>query len=662
MCGVAGILSGCDHGARSLQSTIRSMTGRLSHRGPDAEGIWLEDGIALGHRRLAIIDLTEAGAQPMVSHCGRFVIIFNGEIYNHEVLRRQLELDGVAIEWRGHSDTETLLAGAVHWGLDDALKRASGMFALALWDRRERRLWLARDRMGEKPLYWGWAGSSLVFGSELKALRQHPGFDPQVCRAALAQYLRFAYVPAPRSIHPAIYKLEPGCVLEVDGTPPPTPPDTPLRPGGAYANLSIRRFWSLNEVIATGSRSRLTHESEAIPALEHALSAAVHRQMMADVPLGAFLSGGIDSSLIVSLMQAQSSRPISTFTIGFDDKQFDESGYAAAVARHLRTAHTEIRVTEKEAQEVLPLLPDIYDEPFADSSQIPTYLVCRAARSHVTVALSGDGGDELFGGYNRYFWGARIWARLDWMPFAMRSAIGNLISVLPPSAWDKLGKFGVGRFAIARPGDKAHKLAARLKHIRTLDDLYLSLISEWPARDLMAGLVLEPACLLDDPLPSVLDHESESRMMAQDMRTYLPDDILHKVDRAAMAVSLETRVPFLDPDVVALSARLPLHMKIRGNKGKWALRQILYRHVPAQLIERPKAGFGIPVGEWLRGPLRSWAEHLLSSQLIANEGLIDPAPVQKAWREHLSGRRDWTQRLWIILMFYAWRERSLDYK
>jgi asparagine synthase (glutamine-hydrolysing) len=651
MCGIVGSLSA--HSPADPDLLLR-MTDALHHRGPDASGSWAEDGLGLGHRRLSIIDLSEAGAQPMHAACGRFVLAYNGEVYNHLDLRRDLALDGAAPAWRGHSDTETLLAGIAHWGLDDTLQRAAGMFAIALWDRRDKVLHLARDRMGEKPLYWGWAGQDIVFGSELKALRQHPGFSSGICPQALALYLRFAYVPAPRSIHPGVFKLEPGCILTIEGPPPPAAPDSPLRPGDRHGSLSIRRYWSLAQVAKDGAQDPLTDEAAALAALDSALRGAIARQSIADVPLGAFLSGGIDSSLIVALMQDHASQPVRTFTVGFDNPAFNEAPFADTVARHLGTDHTTLMVTEADAQQVIPLLPHLYDEPFADSSQIPTYLVCRAARSQVTVALSGDAGDELFGGYNRYFWGPRIWNRLDWMPFPLRRAMGLAIQTVPVPVWDMVGRAMPRRLTVQRAGDKAHRLALRLSSVRNVDDLYRSLVTEWGGTTLAPGD--GPASQLDDPMPAHLDHDPAGRMMFQDMRSYLPDDILCKVDRAGMGVSLETRVPFLDPAVLAVAARLPPGMKLRDGRGKWALRQLLYRHVPPALIDRPKAGFGIPVGDWLRGPLRDWAEGLLSESNLARDGLLDPAPIRKAWADHLSGRCDWAHRLWIVLMFLAWRE------
>lgn len=650
MCGFTGLLQLLDAGAS--REVVTGMTAALAHRGPDASGVWTERSIALGHRRLSILDLSEAGAQPMHSACGRFVLAYNGEIYNHSDLRTELEAIGAAPGWRGHSDTETLLAGITYWGLEEALTRAVGMFALALWDRETRHLSLARDRMGEKPLYWGWAGRSLIFGSELKALRRHPDCPREICPQALSQYLALACVPAPLTIHPGIYKLEPGCILRVTGALPHDPPSQPLRPGDKYGKLSIARYWDLDAQVREGMVDLVTDTAEAIETCDSNLRNAVGQQMLADVPLGAFLSGGVDSSLIVAQMQAQSSRPIKTFTIGFTESAFDESIFAARVARHLGTDHNTVMLTEADAQAVIPFLPELYDEPFADSSQIPTYLVCRAARSEVRVALSGDGGDELFGGYTRHLWGPRLVRQLGWMPALMRRSLGTTIRAIPGSAWDLAGR----PLGLNRAGEKAQKLAARMDSLSTPETLYRSILGEWegnpPSRVRPAGVV---RTALDDPLPPCLSGDAAAQMMAQDMRVYLPDDILCKVDRAAMGVSLETRVPFLDPEVIAISTRLPTNMKLRAGQGKWVLRQVLDRYVPRKLIDRPKSGFAIPIGDWLRGPLRDWAETLLSQERLAQDGLLDPTPIRAAWAEHLSRQRDWSARLWIVLMFQAWR-------
>lgn len=666
MCGIGGLLAGPAQ-AGALQSLIARMCDPLTHRGPDDAGSWVDAsaGIALGHRRLAIVDLTAAGHQPMRSACGRYVMAFNGEIYNHLALRRQLEAQGRAPVWRGHADTETLLACVAAWGIEQSLQATVGMFAIALWDIREATLHLARDRFGEKPLYYGWVAGAFAFGSELKALRALPGFANPVCRQSLAQYLRYMYVPAPRSIYEGIFKLEPGCLLSLRGQAPGQPPGEPLPVPADWGSLQLRRWWSLATVVEAGTRAPVADEPQALAMLEQTLGEAVRLQSLADVPLGAFLSGGIDSSLIVALMQQQSGRPVQTFTVGFEEAGFDESPHARAIARHLGTDHHELFVTAGEALGVIGQLPAMYDEPFADSSQIPTHLVCRAARRQVTVALSGDAGDELFGGYNRYFWGPRIWDRVAWLPFPLRRALGAAIAAVPAAGWDAFGalfnRMLRGSGGIARLGEKAHKLADRLGRVRSMDDLYLSLVSEWQAPDNLVRGATGPvvaASLLERPLPLAGADEDRLRMMFRDSLTYLPDDILCKVDRAAMAVSLETRVPFLDHRVAELAWRLPLSMKIRGGQGKWALRQVLYRHVPRELIERPKAGFALPVGQWLRGPLRDWAEGLLDAGRLQREGYLQAEPIRQAWEQHLSGRYDWTPRLWSVLMFQAWLERQ----
>lgn len=676
MCGITGFLSEAVRPAELLESLARVMSFSLEHRGPDDDGVWVDasSGIAFGHRRLAIVDLSSAGHQPMISACGRYVIAFNGEIYNHLELRKELEIECFAssqkIVWRGHSDTETLLAGIEAWGLENTLKRCVGMFAIALWDRQTLTLSLARDRLGEKPLYYGWVGSegteAFAFGSELKAIRAYPGFTNKVCRQALAQYLRFMYVPAPRSIYQSIYKLEPGCILTLVGAPPTKAPPLPLQPGHRHGNLSIDRWWELANAVVLGSGNTQTKD-ELLSRLESVLLQAVQGQSLADVPLGAFLSGGVDSSTIVALMQQQAREhgiaPVKTFTIGFDEAGFDESPHALAVAKHLGTSHYEMRVNSKMAQDVIPALPWLYDEPFADSSQIPTHIVSKLARQHVTVALSGDGGDELFAGYSRYFWVPRIWNRLSILPLPARRAVGSALAAVPVTLWNDLGSSFLGKgLGVTLLGDKVHRLSARMRQVNNMDELYRSLVSEWsdPASLVLGengAPVIEPMSLLDIP-PPLPDMEQPLPMMYQDSMTYLPDDILCKVDRAAMACSLETRVPFLDHRVVELAWQLPLNMKVRGNTGKWVLRQLLYKYVPKELIERPKVGFAIPIGQWLRGPLRDWAESLINERRLISEGYLLPGPICQAWAEHLSGRRDHTARIWSVLMFQAWLEKN----
>jgi len=650
MCGLTGLWR--SEPSPDLRSAIEGMTETIIHRGPDAGAVWLDEAaaLALGHRRLSIIELSEQGAQPMQSACARYVLAYNGEIYNHTDLREELIRSGHEMLWRGHSDTETLLACFAFWGVTETLRKAVGMFAIALWDKVERTLTLARDRFGEKPLYYGWtgrgSGRAFVFGSELKALRAYPGFDNPVNRSALGLYFQFCTVPAPYSIYEEIFKLMPGTMLT-------------LRAGiTAAREVKPETYWSLTDAVRNGLVNQIVDEREAISKLESTLREAVALQAVADVPLGAFLSGGVDSSAIVALMQTQSTRPVQTFTIGFDEAGFDESPHALAVARHLGTEHHELRVSADDARSVIPLLPRLYDEPFADSSQIPTYFVCKAARQNVTVALSGDAGDELFGGYNRYLWGKRIWSRIAWLPPEFRQLLGVSIQSLSVEQWDTLGRKLPGGLQIARLGDKAYKMASRMKAVKSLDDLYRSLVSVWPQQ---ASPVKDST-----QLPTQIDNralvdalsDSEHRMMLWDSLTYLPDDILTKVDRAAMGVSLETRVPLLDHRVVELAWRLPLNMKIRGGTGKWALRQVLYNYVPRELIERSKAGFAIPVGQWLRGPLRNWAEELIDKERLEKEGYLNHVPIHKTWQEHLSGRHDWTDRLWTVLMFQAWLEEN----
>ena len=655
MCGIAGFSPHHPDGFSELKTLAARMAAAIDHRGPDAAGAWDDSslGVSLAHQRLAVLDLSVAGRQPMQSASGRYVIAFNGEIYNHLSLRLQLEASGAAPPWRGHSDTEVLLAAIEAWGLEAALQRCTGMWAFALVDRLMHELHLARDRFGEKPLYWGFTGSgqqrALLFGSELAALRAYPGFNSPIDRQALAELLRFGQVPAPLSIYAGIAKVPAGhCVsisLPLDaGAPLPEP----------------RPWWQLSDVIQAGYSGPLDSESEALELLEHILSLAVADQAIADVPLGAFLSGGIDSSLVTALLQCQSSRPVRTFTIGFEEAGFNEAPHARAVAAHLGTDHAETLLTSADARTLIPQLPQIYSEPFADSSQLPTHLVCREARrADLTVALSGDGGDELFGGYNRYFWGPRIWNRLSWMPGPMRRRLGSAITRIPPSVWDYLGR----PLPVDQLGQKAHRLASRLHYVANRDDLYRSLVCEWRhPLDLLQGEFSREgsvASAIDQPLPACLSADPVARMMAWDALGYLPDDILVKVDRAAMAVGLETRAPFLDHRVAALAWRLPMHMKIRSGTSKWALRQILYKYVPRELIERPKAGFAIPIGQWLRGPLRGWADELLHPDRLQREGYLRPEPISQLWQQHLSGRYDHTTKLWTVLMWQAWLEQMV---
>ena len=641
MCGLTGFWQQ-DAAATSLEPMAQAMADRIAHRGPDDHGVWVDEaaGLALAHRRLAIVDLSAAGHQPMRSASGRFVLAYNGEVYNHNDLRRDLEATGLAPAWRGHSDTETLLACIEAWGIEATLTRSVGMFAIALWDRQDRSLVLARDRAGEKPLYYGWQGGVFLFGSELKALRAHPAFNAAVDRGALALLLRHNYVPGPHSIYTGIHKLPSGTWLT-------------LRQGERV--VAPRAYWSLAEVAQRGMADPFSgSDSEAVDELARILGNAVAGQQVADVPLGALLSGGIDSSLIAALMQAQSSRPIRTFTIGFDEKAYDEATHARAVAAHLGTEHTELRLSANDALGLIPQLPSMYDEPFADSSQLPTHLVMKLARQHVTVALSGDAGDEFFGGYNRYFLGPTTWRRIGWMPAPLRRSLGSAMTAVPAHTVNHLAAPLARRLGVAQPGDKAHKLGLRLRRVESIDDLYVSLVTEWPdaATMVLGGHI--PPNLLDarDQWPRLQD--PVARMMALDGLTYLPDDILTKVDRASMAVSLETRAPFLDRDVMEFAWRLPMHMKLRDGKGKWILRQLLDRHVPRALIERPKMGFGIPLDQWLRGPLCEWAGDLLAEDRLRLEGYLQPEEITRTWQAHLRGEGSFGYRLWSVLMFQAW--------
>ena len=646
------------------------MNDALLHRGPDDGGVWVDKrvGVALGHRRLSILDLTPAGHQPMHSECGRYVLVFNGEIYNHLEIRTHLEKESLQFAasnhqsrgWNGHSDTETLLAAFAAWGVEKTLQACVGMFAIALWDKKEQVLTLARDRMGEKPLYYGWVQGAFVFGSELKAIKQYSDFNNPVSRDVLSLYLRHCYVPAPYSIYQDIYKLEPGCLITIKPDAAMSVPVAAPRAPFINETIKLSHYWRLHDQVEAGQASLIHNEYEALGLLESRLNDSIRLQSISDVPLGAFLSGGIDSSLIVALMQKQSVRPVKTFTIGFQEQAHNEAEHAKAVSSHLHTEHTELYVAPQDALSVIPRLSALYDEPFADSSQIPTFLVAQLARQHVTVSLSGDAGDELFGGYNRYFWGPKIWSKFSWMPFTMRQQLGNAMTAASRS-WivhDRVMGLLPRKFQVTLPADKLKKMGEPLQSSDSIDDLYYSLVSAWNApEDIVIGSHESPTLLTKpEDWPDI--GSPEHRMMYLDSMSYLPDDILCKVDRAAMGSSLETRVPFLDHRVVELAWRVPLEMKIRHGQGKWLLREILYRYVPKELIERPKQGFGIPLAEWLRGPLRDWAEALLDESRLEDEGYFRPAMIRRKWDEHCSGTYNWHTQLWNVLMFQAWLEEN----
>ena len=638
MCGIGGFLERQRRGAAASQAIAADMAAALRHRGPDDGGVWsdAESGVALGHRRLAIIDLSPTGHQPMSTADGRYVVSFNGEIYNYAEVAARLNQEGVVL--RGRSDTEVLIEGFARWGIAETLAQCEGMFALALWDRRERRLFLARDRMGIKPLYWSRQNGLFLFASELKALHRHPDWRPEIDRDAVAAYLRFGYVPGPGSIYRDTQKLPPGTLLSV------------TRDGA----VTLAEYWRLAEIAAEGSRApEPGSESERLAHLEAVLRRAVRNEMVADVPLGAFLSGGIDSSLVVALMQSESARPVLSFTIGFSEASFDEAQHAKRVAQHLGTEHTELYVDDRTARDVIPELPVWYDEPFADSSQIPTRLISALARRHVTVALSGDGGDELFAGYERYRWARRVGALRALLPDPLRRGAAGLMTGVPEPLIDGAVALLPPRLRPPLPALRLQKLASALGAAES-GAFYQSIVSLWPDPAAMVPGAEEPAGFGEKRALAERLGDPVEQLMLLDALTYLPDDILTKVDRASMSVSLELRVPLLNHRVVEAAWRLPLDMKLRGGTSKWALRQILYRHVPPELVERPKQGFSIPLAQWLRGPLRDWAETLLAPASLGRGGLIDGAPVAARWQEHLAGRKDWSQSLWAVLMLQSW--------
>lgn len=647
MCGIAGFLS--SSGFSSIDATknrLLRMSRSLLHRGPDSHNIWIDehDSIALAHQRLSIVDLSPSGAQPMRSPCSRYVISFNGEIYNWHEIRSQLRRSGYSLPWQSNSDTEALLSAISHWGLIDSLNRIRGMFAFALWDSYTKNLTLVRDRIGEKPLYYGQLGDCFVFASELKSIQAFSANSLHLNSSAISSLLRFGYIGSPHSIYNEIFKLPPGSLVTINKSGISSPPST---------------WWSYAERLEHASHNQLSlTDREAISHLDKVLSSAVSEQMLADVPIGAFLSGGIDSSTIVSLMQQQSNKKIKTFTIGFSESEYDEAHFAKDVAHHLNTDHTELIVTPQDALDLIPSLPHIYDEPFADSSQLPTALISSLTSQHVKVSLSGDAGDELFGGYNRYFLTSSLWSFLSRLPTSLRKLLSRSISSAPSSYINKvlslLYPLLPPAFQSSNPLAKLQKVA-EVMHANSQQELYYLLVSQWKGKlPLYSSLIPNSSSLIQDPASWPTSLRFEQQMMAVDTLTYLPDDILVKVDRAAMFYSLETRVPFLDSRVIDFSSRLPFTQKVRHSQGKWILRQLLYKYIPEHLVNRPKQGFAVPIDHWLRGPLREWAEHLLSVPSLTSDNIFDPVPIRKAWQLHISGHNT-HYSLWPILMYQAWR-------
>ena len=646
MCGVAGFLF-THQETDDPRDIVLRMAESLRHRGPDDGGSWVDEtaGVALGHRRLSVIDLSADGRQPMISHGGRYVLSYNGEIYNFLELRDELTREGV--RFKGGSDTEVLLAAVETWRLETVIERFVGMFAFALWDRAEKTLHLARDRMGEKPLYYGWCGKSFLFGSELKSLRAHPDWKGEISADALALYMKLGCVPGPYSIYRGIHKLPPASILSLSTSAPPGHLPEP------------RTYWRAEDTVKRASVDRRAlSDDEALDQLEEVLKRSVRQMLRSDAPLGAFLSGGVDSSTVAALMKAESGVPVRTFSIGFHEKGYDETHHAREMVRHLQTDHTELYAGPREALEVIPHLPRLYDEPFADPSQIPTHLLCDLTREHVTVALSGDGGDELFGGYNRYFWAPRIWKWSNRLPEGVKARIANgLVTRHPALAryYKKISPLLPKRYGVEMAGEKLLKLA-NLFGAANLDEMYERLRAHGNTSVCLSGHRDKEGAFASETVPRDL-HPAE-RMMYRDMVEYLPDDILVKVDRASMGASLEVRAPYLDHRVVEFVWSLPLRLKLRGGAGKWILRRLLSRYVPASLIQRPKMGFAVPIGEWLIGPLRDWAEDLLRESRLGGEDFFHAKTIRKMWEQHASGDKDWQFRLWNVLMFQAWLDEQ----
>jgi asparagine synthase (glutamine-hydrolysing) len=647
MCGISGFILSEERSYAEVSRISKDLNNTLLHRGPDCGDVWIDEElkVSLGHRRLSIIELSEAGNQPMKSFNGRFIIVFNGEIYNHIQIRNILKKEN--INWRGFSDTETLVEAINILGIDKTLDYCKGMYAFALWDKKFRKLTLIRDPVGEKPLYYVWVNNNFVFGSEIKVLKNFPNFSNKISKKSISLYTQFNFIPAPLSIYENVFKLEPGAKLEL------------LANNILNKKIEIKKYWSLKNSLNISSNSKINNEDDAVLKLKKILSDSVKMQMISDVPIGSFLSSGVDSSLITALMQEQSATQINTFTIGFKEKVFDESINAREISKHLNTNHHELIVSPDDCLSVVPLIADIYDEPFADSSQIPTYMISKEARKKVKVILTGDSADELFGGYNRYTLAPKYWKYISFLPFYLRKLIGQLILNVPVETIDLiLNKL----FSNINYGGKVKKMAARMTKVRTIDELLINLATVWQDEDsiLIDNKIKNTQSKNFPDYSGIIDINSVTKMMIEDINNYLPNDILCKVDRAAMRNGLETRIPFLDKSVIDFSFRIPLSMKIKNqdNGNKWILRKILSNYLPENIINRPKKGFEIPIGSWLRGPLKNWAENLIKKEKIEENGFFNHKIIQKFWDEHQTGYYDWTPRLWGVIILQSWIEKN----
>jgi asparagine synthase (glutamine-hydrolysing) len=644
MCGIAGFYSPQGTDRRELHAIGTAMHRAIAHRGPDSADTWQDPDypLVLSHRRLAIIDLSADGAQPMASHSGRYVIVYNGEIYNYQDIEADLRAAGHT--FKGRSDTEVMLTAIEQYGLNHTLQKINGMFVFALWDRQSKQIHFARDRFGKKPLYIGWAGQSLVFGSELKALHAHPDFTPELDRNVLSLYMRFGYVCAPHAIFKNVWQLLPGGRLSLDAQ---------TMQAGEDLSRRMELYWSLKQAVEDG-RANPAGEDEGmiIDTFGDMLSRSVKQRMMADVPLGAFLSGGIDSSLITAIMQANSNRPVKTYSIGFDDAAYDESKAAAKIAAYIGTDHHEFHVTGRDALDVIPLLPDMYDEPFADASQIPTYLISKMARSHVTVALTGDGGDEILGGYDRHTKLPALWNKMAWMPPAVRRTMGALAMRVPQDMYDRV------RPAYPQFGRRVHRMAQAMSAGDTRT-LYTTLLQVWPEKDGVVPGAVMPDIPLDDESSWPRGLSLAEKMIYADLLSYRSNDLMVKADRASMAVALEARAPLMDYELCAYSWRLPHEIKVRGGQGKWLLRQLLERYVPREMFDRPKSGFSVPLHQWLRGPLKGWGDDLLSLDRLKRQGILNAELVAASWQNFQAGRAGHANAsdLWTALMFQSWHDR-----